>query len=62
MDGNKKRMSISLPTDLEHEIVELRKTERFCRASYAEIIRTVLVLGLQSMNDSYKTQNDAEAV
>lgn len=41
-----KRMSISLPDDLERRLVELRKTERFCRCSYAEIIREVIGVGI----------------
>lgn len=50
---NVKRMSITLPEELERKIVELRKTEKFCRASYAEIIRMLLVAGL----DAVRTEN-----
>lgn len=42
----KKRMSISIPPELERRLVELRKTERFCRSSYAEIIRSVMDAGI----------------
>lgn len=41
-----KRMSVSLPPEIESAIVELRKTDRFCRSSYSEIIREVLGIGL----------------
>lgn len=45
----KKRMSISLPDDLERRLVELRMTERFCRCSYAEIIREVMGVGISEI-------------
>lgn len=45
-----KRMSLSLPAELEQAVIELRKTERFCRCSYAEIIRSLMQLGLESIN------------
>lgn len=45
-----KRMSLSLPAELEQAVIELRKTERFCRCSYAEIIRALMQLGLESIN------------
>ncbi len=44
-----KRMSITIPAEMEQAIVDLRKTDRFCRASYAEIIREVLSVGLNSV-------------
>lgn len=34
-----KRITISLPDDLDAAVEALRKTERFARASYSEIIR-----------------------
>lgn len=46
-----KRLSVSLPDDLERQIAELRKTERFCRSSYAEIIRTVILIGIKEIKD-----------
>lgn len=45
-----KRMTISIPTEMEESIVELRKTDRFCRSSYAEIIREVLTVGLDKIS------------
>ena len=47
-----KRMSISLPSELEEAIISLRKTDRFCRSSYAEIIREVLNVGLVKINSA----------
>jgi Arc/MetJ-type ribon-helix-helix transcriptional regulator len=40
------RMSLTLPKELEEEIVALRKTDKYCRMSYAEIIRTLIEAGL----------------
>ena len=42
-----KRMTISIPAEMEESIVELRKTDRFCRSSYAEIISEVLTAGME---------------
>lgn len=44
-----KRMSISLPPELEQAVIELRKTDRFCRCSYAEIIRQLMQAGIDRM-------------
>lgn len=49
-----KRMTISIPGEMEEAIVELRKTDRFCRSSYAEIIREVLTAGLDKIAKSAK--------
>ena len=40
------RMSLTLPKELEDAIVELRKTNKYCRMSYAEIIRQLIEVGL----------------
>ena len=43
-----KRMSISLPKDIEQAIIDLRKKDEYCKCSSAEIIRTLIVAGLNS--------------
>ena len=48
--NDSKRMSISLTDDMEQAIVNLRKTDRFCRSSYSEIIRELLRAGLKAMD------------
>ena len=40
-----KRLTVSLTPELERTVIELRKTERFCRCSFAEIIRYLLAAG-----------------
>ena len=42
-----KRMSLSLPRELEAAVIDLRKTDEYCRCSYAEIIRRLMQLGLE---------------
>ena len=44
-----KRITIVVPDEIDHKILELRKTEQFIRCSYAEIIRQVLCAGLAEM-------------
>lgn len=42
-----KRMSISISEEMENKIVEMRKTDKFCRCSYTEIIRQLLEAGVK---------------
>ena len=42
-----RRMTLSLTPELDRAITELRKTEEFCRCSYAEIIRMLMTRGLE---------------
>ena len=51
-----KRMTISIPVEMEESIVELRKTDRFCRSSYAEIIREVLNAGMEKITKTHATK------
>lgn len=44
---NQKRMSISISEEMENKIVELRKTDEYCRCSYSEIIRRLLEQGIK---------------
>lgn len=50
------RLSISLPAELESEIVDLRKDDRYTRMSYGEIIRLLLRAGLDRLNDQEQTE------
>lgn len=43
-----KRMSISLPSEIEAAIVNLRKKDEYCKCSYSEIIRILIAAGLKS--------------
>ena len=37
-----RRMTISLPDELDKKILELKKDDRFVRCSYSEIVRQLL--------------------
>lgn len=50
---NMSRLTISLTPEIEKKVLELRKTDRFCRSSLSEIIRALIVAGM-----SADTQND----
>lgn len=53
MEGRKEwRMSISLPEEMEGQIVKLRQDERYTRMSYSEIIRQLIQLGLANITAS----------
>lgn len=42
-----KRMCISIPAELERRILELRKTDQYCRKSLSEIVRMLIMKGLE---------------
>lgn len=43
-----RRISVSLTPELETRIMEMRKTDEYCRASVAEIIRILIERGLKA--------------
>lgn len=47
-----KRVTVSIPEEIDKKILELRKEDRFIRCSYGEIVRQVLLAGLEA-----KTRN-----
>ena len=44
MDDAKKdwRLTFTLTPDIEQKLVEMRKTDEFCRMSYGELVRLLL--------------------
>lgn len=42
-----KRASVSLPAEIEEQVIKLRRRDEFCRCSYSEIVRKLIVAGLQ---------------
>lgn len=52
---HQKRMSISLNEEMENKIVELRKTDEYCRCSYSEIIRRLLEQGIKVIESDQRT-------
>lgn len=52
---NCKRISVSLTPEMERKVMEIRKTDEYCRSSVAEILRMLIERGL-----SAERQNAAE--
>lgn len=46
-----KRVTVSLPEEMDKKILELRKDDKFVRSSYSEIVRQLLLIGLQTEKD-----------
>lgn len=46
---DKARRSVSLPRDIEDRVFLLRQQEEFCRLSYSEIVRRLIVAGLKAV-------------
>lgn len=42
-----KRMSISINEEMDQKIIALKKTDQYCRCSYAEIIRQLIKAGIE---------------
>ncbi|MFR3238104.1 MAG: ribbon-helix-helix protein, CopG family [Acutalibacter sp.] len=42
-----RRVTISLPEDIDKRILRLKKTNKFVRESYSEIVRQLLLKGLE---------------
>lgn len=56
---NMKRMTIAIQPEMERLLDELRKTDRFCRCSYSEIIRQLMVAGYEKMENLSAAQSHA---
>ncbi len=46
-----KRITISIPDDMDKQILELKKSDRFVRSSYSEVVRNVLIAGLKAADE-----------
>lgn len=49
-----KRLSINLPPELDRAVLDLRKTEEYCRCSYVEIIRVLMAEGAKALADHHQ--------
>ena len=54
-----KRVTISIPDEMDHKILAFRKTERFVRCSYSEIARKLMALGIEAEKAAKDTTNEA---
>lgn len=51
---NAKRMSVTINKEMENKIIELRKTDEYCRCSYSEIIRKLIEAGMKAFENEQK--------
>ena len=51
-----KRVTISLPDDIDRKVLELRKDDRFVRCSYSELVRMLLEAGLSETSGKKKSE------
>lgn len=47
-----KRLSVGLPDEIEHLVIELRKTDEYCMCSCADILRMLMTAGAEKMRDT----------
>lgn len=45
-----RRITISIPDELDAKVLELKKQDQFVRCSYSEIVRLLLLAGLNAEN------------
>lgn len=45
-----KRLSVSLPPEIEKTIIDLRKTDEFCMCSCADFIRKLMLIGAEQLH------------
>lgn len=45
---NCRRISVSLTPEMERKVMEIRKTDEYCRSSVAEILRMLIEHGLST--------------
>jgi len=44
-----KRLSVSLPPEIEKTVIDLRKTDEYCMCSCADILRKLMIIGAEQM-------------
>lgn len=43
-----KRVCIAMPPELEEKVYDLRKTDKYCRMTLSEIVRILILKGLEA--------------
>ena len=43
------RVNVSIPSDIEERIIDLRKRDEYCRMSFSRIIREMIIKGLNEV-------------
>lgn len=46
-----RRVTISLPDEIDKKVLKLRQDERFTRCTYSEVVRRALARGLEELDD-----------
>lgn len=46
-----RRVTIPLPDEIDRRILELKKDDKYIRLSYAEVVRQLLVRGLEAVGN-----------
>lgn len=49
-----KRMSVSINEEMDKKIIEMKKTDKYCRCSYSEIIRQLIEMGIKEYEAAKK--------
>lgn len=52
-----RRVTVSLPDDLDQTILSLRRDNRFSRCTYSELVRQILLRGIEMVRE--ETQKDS---
>lgn len=55
-----RRVTISLPDELDKKILELKRNDRFVRCSYSEIVRQLMEHGYQ-MFEAERAQDSSQS-
>lgn len=54
-----RRMTVVIPDELDKRLMELKKDDRFIRCSYSELVRRMLVQGMDAER-THKTASGGE--
>lgn len=52
-----RRVTITIPDEVDQKVLDLRKDDRFVRCSYSEIIRRMLTLGIAAYDRERKEES-----
>jgi len=50
-----KRVTVALPDELDQKILEMKKTDEYIRKSYSEVVRVLLMAGIEAKERDEQT-------
>lgn len=53
------RKSVSLPVEVEEQVIKLRQRDEFCRCSYSDLVRKLIVAGLQAVEQAVEMDRNS---